>query len=186
MKPRSILAALSLFVVMPALLFAAQTSPPKVLIDKDICPGEGCSKEGNARATKSTKVYAEPNENSSAIWEFTPGVVVTSSGSEVHTAGGRFVVKRAYENYQPGDVLWVYTYIGEGVFKVWHEGKMYEEKLDFSPWGGSAGKRCEKDDGSCWGELEKELEMTWWLKAKSIDGQEGWIRVDGNLEWEHR
>src|SRR5215218_2259390 len=114
MKPRSILAAISLFVVMPAVLFAAQASPPKVLIDKGICPGEGCSYEGKARVTGSTKVYAGPNERSSEVWEFAAGVVVTSSESEVHTAAGRFVVKRAYGSHRPGDVLWVYTYIGEG------------------------------------------------------------------------
>lgn len=186
MRPGSILAAICSFAVIPIILFAAQASPPKVLVDKDICPGEGCSYQGNARVTKSTIVYATPDENSLAIRELTVGDVVTSSESEVHTAAGRFVVKKAHEGYRPGDVLSVYTYLGEGLFKVWHGGKMYEEKLDFSPWGGTAGKRCEKDDGSCWGGLEKELEMIWWLKVKSIDGREGWIRVDKNLEWEDR
>ena len=186
MKPTKTLAAICLFAVMPIILYAAQASRPKVFIDKDICPGEGCSYEGNARVLKSMKAYAEPNENSLAIYEFTAGVVVTSSESEVHTVAGRFVVKRVYESYRPGDVLWVYTYLGEGLFKVWHGGKMYEEKLDFSPWGGSAGKRCENGDGSCWGELEKEMEMTWWLKVKSVNGREGWVRVNENLEWEDR
>ena len=186
MSRRKIITATCLFIMMQVNLYAGQKSPPKVLIDKDICPGEGCSYKGNARMTKTSTAYAKPDENSLASCEFTAGDVVTSFKSEVHTVAGRFVVKRTYESYQPGDVLWVYTYLGEGMFKVWHSGRMYEEKLEFSPGGGSAGKRCEKDDGSCWGELEKELEMNWWLKVKSNDGREGWIRVNENLEWEDR
>ena len=33
--------------------------------------------------------------------------------------------------YRPGNVLWVYTPLGEGFYKVWFRGKMYEEALEF-------------------------------------------------------
>jgi hypothetical protein len=50
---------------------------------------------------------------------------------------------------------------------------MREEDLGFSPYGGSAGARCE-DDKQCWGELERKLEFTWWVKVRSKDGRVGW------------
>lgn len=63
--------------------------------------------------------------------------------------------------------------LGEGEFKVWFKGGMYHESLEFSPYGGSMGKRCEFGRG-CWGELERELKMTWWVKIRAADGRVGW------------
>ncbi len=167
----------------------AQTKHPSLYVDKGICPGEGCSFEGSAKVLKRTTAYDNPNLRSAPRFDLSVGEVVSSLKSEVHTVAGRFVVKRDYEKYRAGEVLWVYTYLGEGNFKVWNRGKMYQEDLNFSPWGGSSGKRCElnsdySDYYSCWGELEKELEMTWWLKVKSKNGRKGWIRVDENLDWQ--
>jgi MFS family permease len=164
--------------------------PPAVYIDKG-CPGEGCSYAGRVKVLKRTPVYVFPSVKSARLFELVPGEIVTALDSEVHTVAGRFVVKRPHGRYRPGDVLWVYTYLGEGFFKVWYHGKMYEEDLGFSPWGGTSGKRCEKDE-YCWGELEKELEMKWWLKVKDKKGRKGWVIVvvgvdslwDGNLAWE--
>jgi hypothetical protein len=163
----------------------AQTKHPTLYVDKGICPGEGCSieSEDRAKVIKSTTVYVNPNSRSAPRFNLSVGEVVSSLKSEVHTVAGRFVVKRDYEKYRAGEVLWVYTYLGEGNFKVWNRGKMYQEDLGFSPWGGGVGKRCELDNAFCWGELEKELEMIWWLKIKSKDGRKGWIRVDENLDW---
>src|SRR5688572_744044 len=123
----------------------AQTNHPRLYIDKDICPGEGCSIESEDRATvlKRTTAYDNPNMKSAPRFDLLVGEVITPLKSQVHTIAGRFVVKRDYDKYRVGDVLWVYTYLGEGIFKVWNGGKMYEEDLDFSPWGGSNGKRCE-------------------------------------------
>jgi len=93
---------------------------------------------------------------------------------------GKFTVKRKFETYMPGDIIWVYTYQGEGNFKVWKDGKFVELNLAFSPYGGSSGKRCETDK-SCAGELEKELESTWWIKIKTPDGTIGWTFESSNF-----
>jgi hypothetical protein len=92
---------------------------------------------------------------------------------EVHATPVRFVVKKPHAEYKPGDVLWVYTYLGEGHFRVWRNGAMQEEDLGFSPYGGSSGARCQNRQ-QCWGELEKELKSTWWVKVRSQEGWEGW------------
>jgi hypothetical protein len=160
------------------------TKHPTTYIDRGICPGEGCSYEGRAKVLSTVTVYAAPSLNSRQLFKITRGKTITSLDSEVHTIAGRFVVKQFYEGYQPGDVIWVYTYLGEGMFKVWYRGSMKEENLDFSPWGGSGGKRCERDASICWGELDRELNMTWWLKIQDNRRRVGWIRVNNNLDME--
>ncbi len=180
---RTVFIAIVCVSVLAQSLTAAQVKHPIVYIDKGICPGEGCSYQGSAKVVRRTTAYAAPNAKSAPLFNLAAGNVVSSLKSEVHTVAGRFVVKRSYGKYRMGDVLWVYTYLGEGVFRVWYRGKMYEEQLEFSPWGGSAGKRCEQDDKHCWGELEAELKMTWWLKVRNKNGRVGWIRVNGNLEY---
>jgi hypothetical protein len=72
-----------------------------------------------------------------------------------------------------GDVLWVFTYLGEGFFRVWFEERMYEEYLGFSAYGGAGGKRCE-EKAICWRELERELKIIWWVKLKGASGLSGW------------
>jgi hypothetical protein len=76
--------------------------------------------------------------------------------------------------------LWVYTYQGEGFFKVWYKGRIYSEELMFSPYGGSTGRRCEETD-DCWGELDKELNSVWWIKIRSADGRVGWTSAGENF-----
>ena len=56
---------------------------------------------------------------------------------------------------------------------MWRDGAMREADLGFSPHGGSPGTRCE-NSRQCWGELEKPLTFTWWVKLRSPDGWEGW------------
>jgi hypothetical protein len=100
----------------------------------------------------------------------------------VHTKPGRFVVHRAQYGFKPGDEVLVYTYTGEGYFKVRHNGQFKEADLGFSPWGGSAGKRCEASP-SCWGTLESELEFDWWVQVRGADGAIGWTKGSDKFDW---
>jgi hypothetical protein len=99
---------------------------------------------------------------------------------EVHTIPSRFVVKKPHAPYKPGDVLWIYTYQGEGFFKVWFKGRMYVEDLLFSPYGGSGGPRCEATD-QCWGEMDKRLDSVWWIKIRLAGGRTGWTNEGENF-----
>jgi hypothetical protein len=158
----------------------AKKTPPKFYVDKGACPGEGCRYGGTAKVRKTTIAYARPDTRSPQIGRFMAGSEVVSLTGEVHTIPSRFVVKKAHEKYQPGDILWVYTYLGEGYFKVWFGGKMYSESLLFSPYGGGPGKRCE-DSPDCWGELDQNLKMSWWIKIKGKDGLVGWTKQRENF-----
>lgn len=171
MKKYSILFVLVMFSFMNY-SHAETSSHPLVYIDRGACPFE-CCVYGTWTVTKDTPLYARPGKKSPAIGKCLRGSTVTAITGEVHTKAGKFKVKKKFETYKPGDIIWVYTYTGEGNFKVWKEDKYIDLNLSFSPYGGSNGSRCEVDK-DCYGELEKKLEFTWWIKIKTSDGTIGW------------
>lgn len=157
----------------------SQSTPPATFIDKGACPFECCIYR-RWKTEKTTIAYARPDTRARQVGRFRAGTRVTALTGEVRTVGGRFTVNKSHGRYKPGDVIWVYTYHGEGFFKIWFKGKMSEEELGFSPYGGSMGKRCEVRE-QCWGELDKDLQMTWWIKIKSADGWVGWTNQGENF-----
>jgi len=151
---------------------AAFAEHPTIYIDKGACPFECCI-YGQWQVTRDTVLYDTPDKKAKIIGKCRSGSSVTAVTGEVHTVAGKFNVKKEFESFKPGDVLWIYTYLGEGYFKVWDAEHFKELSLGFSPYGGSAGKRCEADN-LCVGELEEELDTTWWIKIKTVDGLIGW------------
>ena len=162
-----------LLVLTPIGSFSSEIAAPQFFIDKGACPFECCAYR-KWKTEENTTAYARPDRSAAIIGTFKAGATVQGLTGEVHVQPARFTVKKLHAGYRPGDVLWVYTYLGEGFFKVWYQGKMFEEELGFSPYGGSPGKRCEQLPRFCWGELEKELSFTWWVKVRSGDGWVGW------------
>jgi hypothetical protein len=157
--------------LLPAVATGAD-SPPAKYVDKGACPFECCTYRA-WHMNADTVAYAGPDENAKVVGHLKAGATVEAITGEVHSTPVRFVVKKPHAEYKPGDVLWVYTYLGEGYFKVWRNGAMQEDNLGFSPYGGSPGARCENKK-QCWGQLEKELEFSWWVKVRSKEGWEGW------------
>ncbi len=157
--------------LLPAVATGAD-SPPAKYIDKGACPFECCTYR--AWHTKAdTVAYTQPDKKAKVVGLLKVNAIVEAITGEVHSTPVRFVVKKPHGEYKPGDVLWVYTYLGEGRFKVWRDGAMQEEDLGLSPHGGSPGARCE-NKRQCWGELEKALKFSWWVKVRSKEGWEGW------------
>jgi hypothetical protein len=157
----------------------SQRKPPAIFVDKGACPFECCTYR-KWKTEKTTVAYARPDVRSQKIGKFLKGTNVNALTGEVRTAATRFTVTKEHEKYKPGDVLWVYTYLGEGFSKIWFKGKIYEEDLAFSPYGGSSGKLCETSP-ECWGRLDKELKMTWWVKIRSPKGWTGWTNQPENF-----
>jgi hypothetical protein len=147
-------------------------SPPAKYIDKGACPFECCIYRA-WHTNADTVAYAQPDNGAQVVGVLKVGAIVEAITGEVHSSPVRFVVKKPHGDYKAGDALWVYAYVGEGHFRVWRNGAMRQADLGFSPYGGSPGARCE-NKRECWGELEKELEFSWWVKLKSKEGWEGW------------
>ena len=167
---RRLLVAIAL-AVFPGVSTGAD-SPPALHIEHGACPFECCVYRA-WRTEAETVVYATPDGNARVLGRLKAGVTVQAITGEVHASPVRFVVTTPHARYKPGDTLWVYAYLGEGHFTVWRDGAMHEEDLGFSPYGGSPDARCE-NRAQCWGELETELKLRWWVKVRSDDGAEGW------------
>jgi len=162
---------LAAFAAAPAST-AGEPAHPPVYVDEGACPGEGCT-YGPWKVEKATELHALPDKSSKVVATCRPGSEVQALTGEVRTVAGEFTVKQKHGAFVPGDILWVYTYLGEGTFKVWFAGRFTEQDLNFSPWGGSGGTRCEAEP-RCWGELKKALDMEWWVRLKMADGVTGW------------
>jgi hypothetical protein len=156
-----------------------QKSPPNVFVDKGACPFECCTYRA-WRATKRTTAFSAPDKSSSVLNSIATGTQIVALTGEVHTTAGRFLVKRDHNQYKSGDVLFVYTPKGEGFFKVWFGGRMYEEQLGFSSEGGFPDSRC-SNSALCWGQLESELKSVWWVKVKLPSGRIVWIKDTQNF-----
>ena len=158
-------------------LFAVATpggsSPPPRFVDHGACPFE-CCRYGDWSVEKDTILRASPKRDSTKVATLKKGMTVEALTGDVVVVPSHFRVKNAHGDDKPGDVLWVYTYTGEGSFKVWRDGQMREEDLGFSAYpGGIPNNRC-TDRPACWGALDKALQMTWWIKLRDPRGIEGW------------
>lgn len=157
-----------------ALLLAPAAGPPPVFVDKGACPSECCG-YGDWTATKAVHVVEKPTPTAPVVGTIPAGTTITAVTGHVVTRAGRFRVHRSWAPYKPGDVIFVYTYLGEGHFKVWFKGAFGEEDLGFSPYGGTSGARCEEPP-HCWGTLESAHQSTWWVQVLLPDGRRAWTR----------
>ena len=157
-----------------------QSKPPAIYIDKGACPFECCTYR-RWRTEKTTVAYARPDKGSRRVGKFKAGSRVAAITGEVRTVPSRFTVKKVHGKYKPGDVLWVYTPIGEGFYKVWFKGKMYQEEMIYmsGPFERSI-PSCEETP-ECWGALDRELQAEWWVKIRSAEGWVGWTNEAENF-----
>src|ERR1035437_5780995 len=125
--------------------------------------------------TKDTVAYDKPQKGARRVGVFKKGSRVRGLTGEVRTLEpGKFSVSKPHEKYCPGDILWIYTPVGEGFYKVWFKGRMYEESVEFmsGPYETSF-PEC-SDTPECWGKLENKLRTVWWVKVRSPKGWIGW------------
>jgi hypothetical protein len=151
----------------------SQSKPPALYVDKGACPFECCTYR-KWKTIKKTVAYVRPDKRSRRVGTFKAGSEVVGLTGEVRTVPGRFVILKNHGRYRPGDVLWVYTPLGEGFYKVWYKGRMHDEELEYmsGPYERSI-PSCEETP-ECWGKLEKELRSEWWVKVRSAEGWVGW------------
>lgn len=159
-RTSTIIAAL----ILPVASFAQTEDYPRLFVDKGACPFECCTyREWDA--LEKTQLFSEPKSNSHIVGYVEKGAKVLALTGEVHTKPGKLIVRRDVTLFKHGDILWVYTYLGEGYFKIWNKGRFIEDQVDFN-WNNPSA-----DD---WGYFEYLPDSTWWVKIKLPDGLEGW------------
>ncbi len=151
-------------------------TPPASSIHKGACPFE-CCQYGPWVSTAEVALYESPDTASTVVARLAEGDSVIGEDGEVWSVPTPFVFKTAVRGgesgrlYAPGDTVWAVSYLGEGRFNVWKGGTDYLEDLHFSPYGGTAGTRCETCSH---GSLLRELQTTWWVRIRTRDGRVGW------------
>ena len=167
-----------IFFTMPAV---AQTTHPLTFLDKGACPFECCTYQ-RWTVVKDTVAYDKPKKGARRIGLFKKDSRVRGLTGEVRTTQpGRFVVTKPHDKYKPGNIIWVYTSQGEGLYKVWFAGRMLEENMYPMGWTiPHQGPTC-AETPDCWGNLETELKDEWWVKVRSPAGWIGWTDQTENF-----
>ena len=170
--------AVHLVLLSPVVAMAgnAPKAPPEVFVDEGACPFECCT-YGAWTTRALVRAFASADPDATLVATLPANSRVEALGGHVRTRGVPFVVTRAQADYRPGERLIVYTYLGEGIFRTWREGRWEEADLGFSLHGGTPGERCEAS-AECFGHLERTLVSTWWVQVRLPDGRLAW--VDGH------
>ena len=141
-----------------------QSVPPMPFVDNGACPFECCTYR-EWSVDKATAVRSAMRDGASIAFRLkkgervrgVTGVVITSQPGEVRVLK-RTKIGRVTAN--PGDTLYLLTYIGEGFHKVWFKGKITEEEtFDETKF-----------------KAVRQPKSVWWVKVKNSRGQIGWSK----------
>jgi len=157
-----------------AILVSGYAVAQDVFVDEGACPGEGCVYGERWVARKSLQLYSDPSSTADVSGEVVEGEAVQTVSGEVHTIPGRFIIYRTHGEFVPGDEVLLYTYLGEGWFRLRHNGQLKVADLGTSPWNRVLGQGCKKEP-NCWGSLQSKLVFHWWVKLQTTEGLEGWV-----------
>jgi hypothetical protein len=170
----------------PPKVFDTPPVPPKAIgaeyVDRGVCPGECCTygkwsvavEAPVVEAPGSSKVLAtlEPKQPVTAVTGEThmapiPAQVLRDRtiGSEKHTA-----------KVKAGDVVWLLSPVGEGVWRIYAGERIVEEQALFVDDAGCLATPP-TDPATCWAKSEAvdPGPVTWWVKVKLADGRTGWV-----------
>ena len=162
---------------------SSQQARPGVYVEEGACPSESCT-YGPWRVLRDTRLLATSEDSAAPAGVVHAADTVQALPGHVRSVPTAFLVKEGFRGteghaWAPGDTIWVLTYLGEGYFHIWADGKVQDEELGFSPYGGTFGTRC---TGCRRGEMVRELRSEWWIKIRARNGATGWTRQSDNFE----
>ena len=149
--------------------------PPEMFVDLGACPGECCT-YGTWRAERAVVLREAPSERSGTVASVAVGSEVQAETGQVHTRAGKFVVRRESPPYRAGEVIWLYTYRGEGFYKVWRAGQMVEQDISVMP------DHTSPDD---WGYYASVPHSVWWVRVRLESGLVGWTNAPASFSGTH-
>ena len=162
-----------------------QPSPPSHYEDYGACPFECCTyRQWTVNAD--TIFYQDRSPNSPVIYRAKKGEHVTGlTGVVITLQPGKALVKKATtlgrEPHQvqlkPGDVLYVLHYLGEGYYKFWFRGRIYEDELPSVNDRLSAAEQARQAIQPL-----SDPQTVWWVKVKNKRGQIGWSKQDDHFD----
>jgi len=140
-------------------------------VETDACPFECCT-YGEWIGTGALYMSETPDLNAAVLRELEPGETFTALGGDVHVLKpGTGVVREGRGQFASGEHLWVFSYLGEGVWNVWYEGDLIT--VPMLPDADAKG-----DPAQAAVILEKPPQTQWWVEIQDSEGTNGWILMD--------
>jgi len=141
---------------------AEELKPPNIFVDKGACPFECCTyREWVARTDLTLLVTPDGKK---VVGQIKKGEKVLAMTGEIHSVPLQIVSPHDYPDagVKAGDTMYLLHYVGEGFWKVWHDGKLVE--IGDLPQKGLKPK------------------TTWWVELKTTAGIVGWVIDRHNFE----
>jgi hypothetical protein len=160
--------------------------PPVPYEDVGACPFEGCAYRAWI-ANAPVSVRTDRKASAAVLYTVSKGETVTAlTGVVVILKPGRVEFPKTVTlrtlsgslSVAPGQSLYLLTYKGEGFFKAWFQGRMYEE-LDGSIFYNGA---CDLEPERCTGRIVERTESIWWVQVRNSRGQTGWTSDPGKFD----
>ena len=167
-----------------------------LFVDRGACPFE-CCHYGRWRANAPTTLRAAADSSSAPIGTLARGTLVRASG-EVHVRPGLFVPRRpipAYareanppavvDTFRVGDTLGVFTYIGEGAWKLRRIGAPHANDPLREAMLATPGTGCDQRN-ECDGVMLRKPVSIWWAQVRTDEGLTGWTTDTKNFDGRDR
>jgi hypothetical protein len=157
----------------------ASPAPPVPVEDHGACPFECCTYR-TWSVEADTEIHTDRQDDSPVAFRVRRGEQVLGiTGVVVTTRLGRAIVREPIlvephkPDLMPGSLVYVLSYVGEGVWKIWIKGQSYEMEIS------SREEICMGRRGetiACALQIIEEPQTVWWAKVRNSAGQEGWTR----------
>ena len=154
--------------------------------DIGACPFEGCVyREWTANA----RVIVRTDRQVDAPMAFTlekgdrvqavTGIVVTTRPGRVQFRNpADLSTERGPLHVEPGQTLYLLTYLGEGSTVAWFNGRRYDAVDGSSEFFNAL---CQDNPAGCNGSILERPQNVWWVRLKSQRGITGWTNEPGQF-----
>jgi hypothetical protein len=169
-----------------------QSAPPSSFADWGACPFECCTYR-EWTVLSSTTLYKDRTTSSPIMFRVRRGErVMGLTGVVITIKPGKALIKKATTlgegsrkvHVGAGDILYLLHYQGEGYYKFWFQGKVYEEQMPSAP-DQIIPNQSDPDNGHQYIHMISEPMTVWWVKVKNRQGLVGWSKQTehfGNMD----
>jgi hypothetical protein len=175
---RILISILGTFVAVSVAASGSPQAPPKVFVDPGACPFECCTYR-QWTVTSDTALYDRP-EGTKPVSNVRKGETVVAIDGEVRVIPTPMRVVFEHGDFRVGDRVYLLTDLGEGLMKVWFNGKISAQEVPFiqswRPERHDVWPTCAQPSAECWGRIEKREAFDWWILIRTGRGERGWTK----------
>jgi len=106
------------------------------------------------------------------------GVVVTLKPGKVIVKKPKTIGLINKTQVKRGDILYLLNYMGEGVYKIWFRGKIYQDEMPTAP---GLITKIPLEQREEYLHVVSEPKSVWWVKVRNRHGKIGWSKQDDHF-----